>query len=58
MHPLFKKRFRKQKKHYAHDESNEAQMGDLVIIRQTRPMSKTKRRKLVSIERKAVQDVA
>ena len=33
----------------AHDEKNEAQIGDKVVIRETRPLSKTKRWKLVSI---------
>ncbi len=52
-HPLFKKRFRTQKKYYAHDEANEANQGDLVLIRQTRPLSKLKRWKLLSIVRAA-----
>lgn len=41
-HPLYKKRVRRTKKFYAHDEKNEAQMGDTVRIAETRPLSKTK----------------
>jgi small subunit ribosomal protein S17 len=52
-HPLLKKRFKTQKKYYAHDELNQANQGDLVLIRQTRPLSKLKRRKLISVERVA-----
>jgi len=48
-HPKFKKIVRVHKKFYAHDEKNEAQPGDRVLIRETRPMSKLKRWELVSI---------
>ena len=48
-HPKFKKIVRIHKKFYAHDEKNEAQPGDRVLIRETRPMSKLKRWELVSI---------
>lgn len=43
MHPLYKKRFTVTKKYYAHDESNTAKEGDIVKIRETKPMSKLKR---------------
>lgn len=41
-HPLYGKRFRKTKKFAAHDEKEEAQVGDIVKITSTRPYSKTK----------------
>lgn len=48
-HPLYGKYVRKFSKMYAHDEENVCNIGDLVIIQQTRPLSKTKRWKLVEI---------
>jgi small subunit ribosomal protein S17 len=48
-HPLYGKYLRKFSKMYAHDEDNACQVGDLVLIQQTRPLSKTKRWKLVEI---------
>jgi len=52
-HPLYKKILRKLKKYKAHDENNEARIGDKVLISETRPLSKTKRWKLVEIIKKA-----
>ena len=43
MHPLYKKRYTVTKKYYAHDEANTSKEGDVVRIRETRPMSKLKR---------------
>ena len=54
MHPKYKKRFYVVKKYYIHDEANEAKMGDTIKIRETRPMSKTKRRKIVEVVKKAI----
>ncbi len=48
-HPLYGKVIKKNKKYMAHDEKNEAQTGDKVLIRETRPLSKTKCWKLVKI---------
>ncbi|MBI3413782.1 MAG: 30S ribosomal protein S17 [Verrucomicrobia bacterium] len=48
-HPKFKKVLTSYKKFYAHDEKNEAKMGDSVRIEETRPLSKTKRWRLVEI---------
>jgi small subunit ribosomal protein S17 len=48
-HPKFKKIVRVHKKFYAHDEKSEAKMGDRVLIRETRPLSKLKRWELVSV---------
>lgn len=53
-HPLYGKRVKYSKKFTAHDENNEAKVGDLVEIMETRPLSATKRYRLVSIVEKAV----
>ncbi|MDX1512331.1 MAG: 30S ribosomal protein S17 [Gammaproteobacteria bacterium] len=41
-HPLYKKYIKRSTKLHAHDENNECRVGDLVSIRQCRPLSKTK----------------
>ena len=48
-HPRFKKVVTGYSKFYAHDEKNEAGVGDRVRIQETRPMSKTKRWRLVEV---------
>jgi small subunit ribosomal protein S17 len=48
-HPKFKKIVRVSKKFYAHDEKGQAQVGDLVKIRETRPLSKLKRWELLEV---------
>lgn len=48
-HPLYKKGVKRTKKYKAHDEENKAQTGDLVRIRECRPLSKTKRWRLIEI---------
>lgn len=48
-HPLYKKRVKYSKKYTAHDEKNEAGVGDTVRVRATRPLSKTKRYELVEV---------
>jgi len=48
-HPRFKKVITSYKKLYAHDEKGEAKPGDQVRIEETRPLSKTKRWRLVEI---------
>ena len=53
-HPLYNKRVKYSKKYTAHDEKNEAKVGDTVRIRMTKPLSKTKRYELVEILEKAV----
>lgn len=53
-HPVYFKTIRKRKKFYAHDESNMSKVGDTVIIRQCRPLSKLKRWKVIEIVQKAV----
>ncbi|MBI5384957.1 MAG: 30S ribosomal protein S17 [Verrucomicrobia bacterium] len=52
-HPKFKKIVTAYKKFYAHDEKNEAKLGDRVRIVETRPLSKLKRWRLVEVMEKA-----
>jgi small subunit ribosomal protein S17 len=52
-HPIYKKRVRQTKKFHAHDENNDAHVGDTVRIAETRPISKTKTWRLDEIVRKA-----
>jgi small subunit ribosomal protein S17 len=52
-HPIYKKYFKRTSKLTAHDEKREAGIGDLVRIMETRPLSKTKRWRLVEILEKA-----
>lgn len=51
--PLYGKRVKYSKKFKAHDENNEARIGDKVVIMETRPLSATKRFRLVEIVEKA-----
>ncbi|MFO0971513.1 MAG: 30S ribosomal protein S17 [Candidatus Saccharimonadales bacterium] len=52
-HPIYRKQYTVSKKYQAHDEKNEAQLGDKVSIVETRPVSKNKTFKLEAvIERK------
>lgn len=52
-HRLYKKGLKRTKKFKAHDKDNVCQVGDLVRIRETRPLSKTKRWRLVEIVKRA-----
>lgn len=52
-HPLYKKVLRRTKKYHAHDEENTCSVGDLVRIRETRPLSKTKCWRMVEVIKKA-----
>ena len=52
-HPLYKKVMKTTYKLKAHDEENVAQIGDIVEVMETRPLSKDKRWRLVSIATKA-----
>ena len=54
IHPLYKKRVKYSKKYAAHDVNNEATVGDVVRIIGCRPMSKSKKFRLVEIVEKAV----
>ncbi|MEK4487704.1 30S ribosomal protein S17 [Psychrobacillus sp. FSL H8-0484] len=53
-HKLYGKRVKYSKKFKAHDEQNEAQIGDIVRIMETRPLSATKRFRLLEVTEKAV----
>jgi len=53
-HKLYHKRIKYTKKYKAHDENNEAKIGDIVKIMETRPLSKDKRFRLVEIVERAV----
>ncbi|WP_442602734.1 30S ribosomal protein S17 [Paenibacillus sp. KN14-4R] len=53
-HDLYHKRIKYTKKFKAHDENNEAKIGDVVKIMETRPLSKDKTWRLVEIVEKAV----
>ncbi len=52
-HPIYGKMMTTTKKLHAHDENNEAHVGDTVLIMETRPLSKMKRWRLVKIVEKA-----
>lgn len=52
-HPVYRKVVKYHKKYYVHDENNEARVGDVIEIMETRPLSKLKRWRLVSIVRRA-----
>ncbi len=56
MHAKYGKRVKYAKKYKAHDENNVAKKGDVVTIMETRPLSATKRFRLVSVVSKAVED--
>jgi small subunit ribosomal protein S17 len=51
-HPFYGRVVARNKKFYAHDETNEAHVGDVVRLQETRPLSKLKRWKLKEIVRK------
>jgi small subunit ribosomal protein S17 len=53
-HPLYKKYIRRRNKFLAHDKENECQIGDRVMITESRPLSKTKRWRVSRIIEKAV----
>ena len=56
-HDLYHKRIKYTKKFKAHDENNEAKIGDIVKVMETRPLSKDKRFRLVEIVEVAVSFV-
>lgn len=55
-HPLYGKVIRKSKKFHAHDENNEYGIGDVVVISECRPLSRTKTWKVSALVEKARQD--
>ena len=52
-HPIYKKMMTTSKKLHAHDEKNEAEVGDTVLVMETRPISKMKHWRLLKIVEKA-----
>ena len=48
-HPLYGKQVRRTKRYHAHDENDEYRIGDVVRIQETRPLSKTKRWRVVEL---------
>ena len=52
--PIYKKRIKYSKKYAAHDEQNQAHVGDKVRLIATRPLSKTKRYELAEVIEKAI----
>jgi small subunit ribosomal protein S17 len=52
-HPLYGKFIKRSTKYHAHDENNECREGDVVTITETRPISKLKKWKLVSVVTRA-----
>ena len=53
-HPLYHRTITQTKKFKAHDENNDAKIGDTVVIMETRPLSKDKRWRLVEVTERAV----
>lgn len=52
-HPIYKKRIKRTKKVYAHDKDNTCQIGDLVKVTETRPLSRKKRWRVSAILERA-----
>jgi small subunit ribosomal protein S17 len=52
-HPLYGKQVRRSKKYHAHDENNEYNIGDVVRISETRPLSKLKRWRVAELVERA-----
>lgn len=55
IHPLYKRVVRSSRKFLAHDEKNECHVGDTVRIRETRPLSRQKRWRVIQVIAKAAQ---
>ena len=53
-HKLYKKYMKRSKKYYAHDPRNLCSLGDVVIIEESKPLSKLKRWRVKNIQQKAV----
>ena len=52
-HPMYGKYLRRSTRLYAHDETNQCKIGDEVLIKQSRPISKTKHWQLVEVVKEA-----
>ncbi|MFO7587185.1 MAG: 30S ribosomal protein S17 [Gemmatimonadota bacterium] len=55
-HPLYGKQVKRQKKYHAHDEGNEYRTGDVVLIEETRPLSKRKRWRVIELLERPEQE--
>jgi small subunit ribosomal protein S17 len=55
LHPLYKKYIKQSNKFYAHDEKNDAHIGDVVEIVETRPLSRTKCWRLLNVISRSVE---
>lgn len=53
-HPKYQKFIKRTTKVHAHDEKNECQVGDLVVVEESRPLSKTKCWRLIAVKERAV----
>ena len=53
-HPVYKKFVNKTKKYYAHDPNKKCNIGDTVIIEESKPLSKMKRWRVKTIQEKAI----
>ena len=53
-HPLYKKYINKSKKYYAHDPENLCSLGDVVVIEESKPLSRLKRWRIKNIQQKAI----
>jgi small subunit ribosomal protein S17 len=51
-HPIYRKRYKITKRYKAHDEKNECKIGDIVLIGETKPMSKDKRWRVIEVIKK------
>jgi small subunit ribosomal protein S17 len=51
-HPQYRKKYKSHKKYKAHDEKNNCKTGDMVVIEETRPLSKDKKWKVVVADQK------
>ena len=51
-HPMYKKYIKRSKKYHAHDESNSLNIGDKVVIEETKPLSKLKCWKVLNSEKR------
>ncbi|MEA4162776.1 30S ribosomal protein S17 [Mycoplasma sp. 4404] len=54
-HPLYSKRYKSTKRFAVHDENHVAKLGDIVVIMETRPLSKTKHFRLVEVKQAAIE---
>ena len=53
-HPVYKKYVNKTKKYYAHDSKNLCSLGDVVVIEESKPLSRLKRWRVKNIQQKAI----